>query len=630
MNRKTKNIITGIILIILIGITTLTIYYAGNSIQNNNAIPEMNPMPEMNESSPPEMPEDDSREERQRPNEIEESNEEEKNTSTKRERKEKKSNETEEENTPPEIPNNEDSNKGMTPPERTDESGNTPPEKPSGDNNMPGMPQENQPMEERNFNNNQTLNNWYYFLFGLEGLLIGFTITYWLLSNFHEKSIKETLAKKDKIIILALSTTLITSGLTYIDGVLAKNLFTKDNNIRMQDQNTVNASATKIVTEKETLKDTYESTKSDESAVLVTNEGNATIKNATINKKKGDTTNTENSDFYGANAGVLVQKNSKATIKKSIIKTSAKGANAVFSTGTNSKVYISDTTIETTGESSSRGLDATYGGYIEADNVTITTEGGSSATLATDRGEGTIIASNSKLETNGSGSPVIYSTGDITINNTEGVANGSQMVVIEGKNCATITNSNLTASGKGNRKDVDQAGVMIYQSMSGDADEGTGTLTVKDSTLTIQENSDYFKTAPMFFITNTNGVINLENTKLNYGSNQLILIQGTEEWGKRDNNGGNGILHATNQSLEGDIILDNLSTLTLNLTNNSNYKGSINNQNKAKEINIKLDKTSTLTLTEDSYITSLENEDESYSNIIFNGHTLYVNGTALK
>ena len=92
----------------------------------------------------------------------------------------------------------------------------------------------------------------------------------------------------------------------------------------------------------------------------------------------------------------------------------------------NNSVYV--------GEITSRPDNFSYGGYIEANNVTIKTSGGSSATLATDRGEGTVIAKNSKLETNGSGSPVIYSTGDISIENTEGTANGSQMVVIEGKN----------------------------------------------------------------------------------------------------------------------------------------------------------------------------------------------------
>jgi len=120
----------------------------------------------------------------------------------------------------------------------------------------------------------------------------------------------------------------------------------------------------------------------------------------------------------------LVTENSTATINNTTISTNAKGSNAVFSTGTNSKIYISNSTITTTWTGSSRGLDATYGGYIEADNVNITTQGGSCATLATDRGEGTVIVQNSKLETNGRGSPVIYSTGDISITNTQGTANG--------------------------------------------------------------------------------------------------------------------------------------------------------------------------------------------------------------
>lgn len=229
--------------------------------------------------------------------------------------------------------------------------------------------------------------------------------------------------------------------------------------------------ATTVDGTEQILNQSYTTDQSDESAILVQKGGNATIDGAEVSKTGGDSSNTENSEFYGVNAGILVTENSTATIKNATISTNAKESNAVFSTGTDSKIYISDSKI-TTGSGSSRGLDATYGGYIEANNVTIKTSGGSSETLATDRGEGTVIAKNSKLETNGSGSPVIYSTGDISIENTEGTANGSQMVVIEGKNSATVTNSTLTASGKGNRGDTDQAGIMIYQSMSGDAGQG--------------------------------------------------------------------------------------------------------------------------------------------------------------
>ena len=375
-------------------------------------------------------------------------------------------------------------------------------------------------------------------------------------------------------------------------------------------------------------KEEYTTTDSDKSAILVENGGNATIEGATISKTGGDSTNTENSEFYGINSGILVTQNSTATIKNATIETKAKGSNAVFSTGTDSKIYINDSKINTTGSSSSRGLDATYGGYIEAENVEITTQGGSCATLATDRGEGTVTVKNSKLETNGSGSPIIYSTGNISIENTEGTANGSQMVVIEGKNTATVTNSTLTASGTGNRGETDQAGIMIYQSMSGDAGEGTGTFTATNSNLSIQANSKYYKTAPMFFITNTDAIINLKNCQLTYGSNTLISNKGTTEWGTTGTNGGNLTLNAENQTLKGNIEIDNISTLKMNLTN-SQYTGTINGEQTAKQIDIKIDSNTKIKLTGNSYVTSLEDEDTTYSNIDFNEYTLYVNGTAI-
>lgn len=178
------------------------------------------------------------------------------------------------------------------------------------------------------------------------------------------------------------------------------------------------------------------------------------------------------------------------------------------------------------------------------------------------------------------------------------------------------------------RGETDVCGIMIYQSMSGDASEGTGTLNCTDSTLSVLESSSYYKTAPMFFITNTDAVINLQNTKLVYGSNILLSAKGTNQWGKSGQNGGNVTLNATNQELNGNIELDNISKLVMNLTKSS-YEGTINANNSAKSIDLKLDDTSNIKLTGDSYVTSLEDADTSYSNIDFNGYKLYVNGTAI-
>lgn len=86
----------------------------------------------------------------------------------------------------------------------------------------------------------------------------------------------------------------------------------------------------------------------------------------------------------------------------------------------------------------------------------------------------------------------------------------------------------------------------------------------------------------------------------------------------------------TNQKTVGNIVIDSVSTLTMNLTNKSYYEGVINSDNSAKSITLKLDKTSSIKLTGDSYITSLDNSDSTNSNIDFNGYKLYVNGKEIK
>ena len=85
----------------------------------------------------------------------------------------------------------------------------------------------------------------------------------------------------------------------------------------------------------------------------------------------------------------------------------------------------------------------------------------------------------------------------------------------------------------------------------------------------------------------------------------------------------------TNQEADGDIVIDSISTLTMNLKEKSLFNGKINSENSAKSIKLVLDKTSKIKLTGDSYISSLEDEDSSYDNIDFNGYKLYVNGTAI-
>ena len=361
--------------------------------------------------------------------------------------------------------------------------------------------------------------------------------------------------------------------------------------------------------EKTSKEEDFESNSEDENAVLVTGKGTLTMTGATLSKT-GDTSSADESNFYAVNAIFAVADHSTATLGDATLESEADGSNAVFATGEASKITADNLTIHTKGDSS-RGLDATYGGTIEATNVDITTEGAHCAPIATDRGEGTIVVEGGTLSAAGEGSPCIYSTGDITAKTVTGTAMGSQAAVVEGKNSITLRDCDLTGAGEN--------GVMLYQSTSGDAAEGTARFSAADSR--IATTSD----GPMFYITNTDAEAVLENTTLEYGSGILVKASGnnTNHWGEEGANGGNFTLNATKQELEGDITCDEISTVALSLADGSSYKGTIDGSHTGKEVSILLDEYSVWEVTGDSYVAAITDADESLDNLKSNGHTIY-------
>lgn len=504
---------------------------------------------------------------------------------------------------------------------------------PGQSNSQPTMPEQNQQnnnqpsqMNQEMTSSSQSLTTLQIVIISISVLVFMLAITYLIMSKFGSRTLAETFygAKPTAIyaVINVIGTILLVCALVLSSNALLFNNASSNNTSQITTEGVVDVSDSQELSNK-----TLSATSSDESAIVVNDGGSLNATGLTISKS-GDSSNTENSEFYGLNAAVLVQKESEATIKNTTIKTSATGANAIFSTGENATLNVSNTKITTTGDSS-RGLDATYGGTINANKVTITTSGQHCAAVATDRGEGTVTVKNSILNTNGKGSPCVYSTGTISVSDSKGTATNSSCAVIEGKNSITLNNTKLTSYGVGRVDEgIDNCGVMIYQSMSGDASEGTGTFSATDSTLTISKKSKVYETSPMFFITNTDAVINLENTKLNYGSNQLVTVSGNDgEWGNQGSNGGNLTLNATNQTLNGNISVDNISTASF-ILKSSTLTSTINSENNAKKVNLSLDSSSKWVITGDSYVTTLTLENNDLSLIEDHGYTIYYDASA--
>ena len=237
-----------------------------------------------------------------------------------------------------------------------------------------------------------------------------------------------------------------------------------------------------------------------------------------------------------------------------------------------------------------------------------------------DRGGGTVTVTKGTYTTDGTGSPVIYSTADITVNDATLTSTASQGVVVEGQNSVTLKNVDLTADN--NTKNSDKSdyyqAVMIYQSMSGDADEGTASFTMEGGSLT-NKNGD------VFFVNNTEATINLTDVEItNEDEDGVFLRAEAAGWGTEGENGGNVTLNASDQTIDGDIIVDEDSSLDMNLSDGSTFNGAINPDGEEGEVNVTISSDSTWNLTDTSYIDSLSSD----GTINLNGYELYVNGVS--
>ena len=375
--------------------------------------------------------------------------------------------------------------------------------------------------------------------------------------------------------------------------------------------------------------ETYTSTGDNENALRVDG-STVTLSNITVNKESGSVDSPESGDFYGINAALLATNGANVTITGATINSSAQCGNGVFSYGTGTVVNISDSVITTTADNSG-GIQTTGGGTTNASNLTVNTSGDSSAAIRSDRGGGTVNVSGGTYTSNGYNSPAVYSTADITVSDATLTANNSEALVIEGQNTIDLTNCVVygnMSDDKGTSSYNNVHNVMIYQSMSGDAEVGEATFKMSGGTLT-SNNGD------MIYVTNTDATITLDNVTLvsNDSDAYLLKVVGNSKWGNTGANGANVIFTCTNQELDGDILVDTISTLKLTLSSNSVFTGTINIEENTDatssvddNVTVTIEEGSTWNLTGDCTISTLINS----GTINYNGYTITLaDGTVL-
>ena len=378
--------------------------------------------------------------------------------------------------------------------------------------------------------------------------------------------------------------------------------------------------------------DSIESTGTDENAVLVDSGANVSIKNATITRNSEDSTGGDNSSFYGVGAAVLAT-DGTASVSNSTITTDAKGGAGLFAYG-DGTIYAADSTI-TTHQDTSGGIHAA-GGTLYAWDLNVETNGESAAAIRSDRGGGTMVVDGGTYTSNGVGSPAVYCTANIAINNATLTANGSEAVCIEGLNSLHLFDCDLS----GNMSDDDQNdctwGVIVYQSMSGDSEVGNSTFQMTGGKLSTGNGG-------LLYTTNTECTLTLDSVDITYAPDSEFFLRCTGNnnqrgWGQTGNNGSDCLFTAINQEMQGDVVWDSISDLDFYITDNSTLTGAIVDDEtyagngRDGYCNVYLAEGCTWTVTGDSTVSSIESEgsivdaDGKTVSIVATDGTTYVEG----
>ena len=381
--------------------------------------------------------------------------------------------------------------------------------------------------------------------------------------------------------------------------------------------------------------ESYTSTGTDENAIHVTDGANAVLKNISVTRTSDDSTGGDQSSFYGVGAALLTT-DGTSYISNADITTDAAGGAGIFAYG-DGTVYAADSTI-TTKQNTSGGIHVAGGGTLYAWDLDVTTDGESAAAIRSDRGGGTMVVDGGTYTSNGEGSPAVYCTADIAVNDATLTANGSEAICMEGLNTIHLFDCDIT----GNMKDLSQNDttwtIIVYQSMSGDSEVGNSDMQIVGGSITSGNGG-------LIYTTNTECNILLSDVDITYADDSeffLMCTGNTNErgWGTEGANGSQCNFTADDQDMQGNVIWDSISELDFYMTNGSTLSGAfVDDETYAGNggdgyCNVYISSDSTWTVTGDSTVTNLYNEgtitdaDGNTVNVVGTDGTVYVDGTS--
>lgn len=308
------------------------------------------------------------------------------------------------------------------------------------------------------------------------------------------------------------------------------------------------------------------STEKDQNAIHIGG-GNVIVNNAIISRINAASKESENALHYGVGS-VILATNGTGFISKTNINSEANAATGAFAYGS-AKIYMADTDV-TTALNGAHGLETAETGKLYAWNMNVHTLGNGSSPVYTGPGGGTFVLDGGSYVSSGLKSPAVRCAGDVALANADFTAEQSEAAVVENGSTLTVTGSNLTGDMRVSEDHSFLWTVLLYQNGTKDPAVSTN--------FHMKDGSVVSKGGGMFYVTNTAGNIYLENVTLKPFKNSDFLLRCTGNadkvtWGTPNNNGAVCNLTAVKQQLEGNIVWDRLSEVSLYVKDGSGFTG---------------------------------------------------------
>ena len=345
----------------------------------------------------------------------------------------------------------------------------------------------------------------------------------------------------------------------------------------------------------------------DESGVLVNSSGQLTLLNPTV-ATTGSSKSSDESSFYGLDAGVLTDGSAVLRITGGSVHTTGAGANGVFAYGAGARITLRNVKITAIGQYA-HGVMASGGGTISATGLTVSTGGASSAAVATDRGGGVITVTGGSFRTSGFKSPGIYSTGTIKVTDAEMTATGAEAAVVEGANSIAVAGSTLRGAAKGGHGGCSTTACPVTRTPGPGPTRCRGSLTAAGG--------------PAFYVTNTNAVITISGAAKVSAASGVLLRADNAGTGSGNTGAGNATLVLRGEHLTGDLLSTGTGTIRASLSHGTVLQGRI------ATAALTIDGSSVWKVTGNSTLSAIVDSagiSGSYiTNVIGNGHTVTYN-----